>query len=76
MTTDDQRAEIVARLEEVAARNPGNPFDAEELNERHLNVAIQILDSEHMNYPKGELEQLLRAALKQLAETGSPDTPL
>ena len=66
MKDDPRLAEVRARLEEAVAALPGVATDPQELYDRYEMVAIEILDSEYMNYPEGELEQLLQAALVRL----------
>lgn len=62
-------AEVGARLEEAVALLPGEPDSPQDLYDRYEMVAIAILDSEHMDYPSGELETYLAAYLARLRET-------
>ncbi len=57
--TSQERLDISARLEEAVERITGPLVDAEDLYERFEMTAISILDSEHENYPEGELCEYL-----------------
>jgi len=57
--------EAYARLEEAVERTTGPPADVEDLYERYEMTAIAILDSEHENYPEGELCRHLMGYLSE-----------
>jgi len=62
MTSQDL-LEVSARLEKAVERITGPPDNAEDLYERYEMTAIAILDSEHGNYPEGDLCRHLMAYL-------------
>ena len=62
-------AEVGARLEKAAALLPGEPDTPQDLYDRYEMVAIAILDSEHADFPAGELESYLAAYLARLEAT-------
>jgi len=63
--TSQERLEISARLEEAVERITGPPVDAEEIYERYEMTAISILESEHENYPEGDLCRHLMGYLSE-----------
>ena len=63
--TSQERLEISARLEKAVERITGPPVNAEEIYERYEMTAISILDSEHENYPEGELCEFLMGHLAE-----------
>jgi hypothetical protein len=63
MKTIRDSAEVRARLEDAVAGLPGEPVDSADLLDRYEQVAIQVLDSEHDDYPPGLLQELLMSYL-------------
>ena len=63
MNDDPRLAEVRARLEDAVAALPGEAATPQELYDRYEMVAIEILDSEYLSYPEGELERYLREYL-------------
>jgi hypothetical protein len=61
-------AEVGARLEEAVALLPGSPDAPQELYDRCEAMAIAILDSEHDEWPEGQLERylMLRMELRRM----------
>lgn len=62
MTTFGNLAEVFALLEEAASRLPSGG-DPQAQFDRYEMLAIQILDSEHANFPPGILEEYLNTCL-------------
>jgi hypothetical protein len=57
-------AEVRVRLEKAVHDTKEKPPDVQDEYDRHEMLAIQILDSEHMNYPDGLLEEYLMCYLR------------
>ena len=67
MKTIRELAEVGARLEEAAQRSlPESAHDPPAVYDHHELLAIQILDSEHAEYPPGMLQGYLEAYLAEL----------
>ena len=62
-------AEVGAHLEEAYNSLPGEPSTKAEQYETYEMLAIQILDSEYMNYSEGVLEEYLLQFLKLKQDT-------
>jgi len=56
-------AAVGARLEEASQLLPGEPADNVEAFDRYESVAIAILDSEHMDFIPGQLEEYLQTLM-------------
>jgi len=63
MIISQERLEISARLQEAVERITGPPDNAADLYKLYEMSAIAILDSEHENYPEGELCEFLMGHL-------------
>ena len=64
-------AEVGTRLEEATALLPGEPAGPAEFFDRYESVAIAILDSEHMDFIPGQLEEYLQTLMyKRQLELG------
>jgi hypothetical protein len=59
-------AEVGSRLKEAVRNLPDSVTDPPTLYDRYEMLAIQILDSEHADYPAGELEAYLLQYLAEL----------
>lgn len=65
--------EAIARVEKAVADHPGPGSSPEEIWARHLEVSIQVLDSEYMNHADGMLELALSDYLqRKRLELGLP----
>lgn len=58
--------EVSRRLEESVKRLLAEGMTSSEIFDVYEEVAIQILDSEYMNYPEGDLETYLLTYLANL----------
>ncbi len=58
----------IARVEKAVADHPGPGSSPEAIWARHLEVSIQVLDSEYMNFEDGVLEQALSDYLHRLQQ--------
>jgi hypothetical protein len=56
-------AEVRTRVDLAVAGLPGNPFDAADELSRLEMICVQVLDSEHDDYPPGLLQELLMSYL-------------
>ncbi|PHS23656.1 MAG: hypothetical protein COA83_09535 [Methylophaga sp.] len=61
--TSQNLLEVSARLQEAVERITDPPDNAEDIYDRFEMTAIAILDSEHENYPEGDLSRHLEAIL-------------
>ena len=58
--TDPKLLEVGARLEKTVQELVDKGLASSDLCSTYEMVAIQVLDSEHQNYPDGELEKYLK----------------
>jgi hypothetical protein len=56
-------AEVATRLEKAVLLLPGEPASSAEIFDRYESVAIAILDSEHMDFIPGQLEEYLQTLM-------------
>ena len=57
--TQDEQCRIATYIETTVRRLCGENSSPQELDQARLELSVQILDSEYMNYSEGELESFL-----------------